>query len=107
MELRRGGNLVLVIEMFVILGVSSGSKEKGVNGWNYCRRNSHARHTLRRSDLMCVDERCTVAGTAVTTGALEHIWLCMIASSPGSLLAVAAYKTVRNREQEANRPNSN
>ncbi len=87
--------ILTAILMFVILGVSSGSKEKGLMAGIAVGGTVALASLCGGSVSGASINPARSLGPAIVTGTLNDLWLYMIAPSLGAVLAVAAYKIVK------------
>ena len=86
--------VLTAILMFVILGVSSGAKEKGLMA-GIAVGGTVALASLCGGFISGASMNpARSLGPAIVTGTLNDLWLYMVAPSLGAVLAVAAYKLI-------------
>ena len=90
--------LLTALLMFVILGVSTGAKEKGITA-GIAVGGTVALAALFGGPVSGASMNpARSLGPALATGAMEHTWLYLTAPVVGALLAVALCKCVHPRE---------
>ena len=90
--------LLTALLMFVILGVSTGAKEKGIMAGIAVGGTVELGALVGGPVSGASMNPARFLGPALASGALEHGWLYLTAPIAGSILAVGACKCVRTRE---------